>query len=321
MRISRSLQIPWRLFVAALSVAFVFLLVFNITSALPARGEAEGLRTDGSAHDPVDFAVTLSEHLPESPTGVLTQDLADWIANNPAKPARWWTLQRAVAHVTVSYFVCFCAMGVAGFLGFLVFRYLAFPAPPRRKAVYLLAFVLLSGIPTAILGWIFSFISGPWGELWSSLPEPEFFKFLQAELIILICLVLGDGLAGIMLLKARSLTAGDSFSQRVAAIWASNWLKGPAFPLPGTASLYLWKEVFRRTFSAWSGLLGRFLLSEIGLEFLLAHLTKLPTHGVGHLLIRSIVEGGEPFELAATAALLTLPIALLRACSFPEEER
>lgn len=311
----------WRLFTAGLSIALVFLLVLIATSLFPIKIKTTfDLRNDDtkSSHDLVQFALDVTDHTPSSLTTDFTKTLASQASGGTREPS-WWTIRKAIAHTAVSYFVCIVAMSLAGLLSFLLFRYLALPAPAERKAWLMLAFLLLTGLPAAILGWLLAFTSGPWRTALASLPfSANYIEFIAAELIILFCLVAGDGLAGIMLLQARALTSDDTFGQRVTAIWASTWMKDSILPLRGTAARLLWTEMYRRSFSSWSGLLSRFLLSEIALEFLLARLTNLPTTGVGTLLITSIVNGSRPYELAATAVILIFPLVLLRALTASE---
>ena len=282
--------------------------------------EAPTARLGESAHDPVAFAQRLlEEQEAKGATGVFGRELIQWLKQNPPPPEPepvTWRFSDLVAQWLLSYFLCFAAMGISGFLVFLLFQYLALPADPHRKTFLLLGLLLVTGLPAALLAWrplapLLESIA--WLPLVSRFTDSEAaLSFLRAELTVLAAMVIGDGLAGMLMLRARALTSDALFDAHIATQWTSARLKDYFLPLPGTLAVAIGWAMGRRVLPSWSGLLGRYLVTEITLELVVHLLTDLKPHGIGLYTIRLLSkENASPEAFAWSAALLILPLALL----------
>lgn len=275
------------------------------------------------AHDPRGFAVDLAETLPDSGiTSEFIRDLDAWLTDHPQpepEPPAVWSWRQLLAQASLSYLLCLSALVISGFVVFLLFCYLVLPAARWRKSLLTIGFLVLTGIPAALLAWrplapLFHALEPPLMGTLASLfgleGTAEMRDFVRAELAVLAALLLGDGLAGILLLRAQALTTSDHFSALVASHWSSLQLKDFSLPVPGTLSLAIAREMRALVFPAWSGLLGRFLVTEIILELVLHLLTDLDPQGIGFYLFELLVRGAPPEAFAATAAVLVLPLLI-----------
>ncbi len=317
-----------RLLIALILSALVAGTVYLIVEQFPPQTmerRAVAAKIERSEHDPLGLAADLAREVggsSEDGAVGLTRALTDWLRQNPEPPPlpSPWSPRELLGYVLTSYFVCLAAMAISGLLGFFIFQYLVLPAEPRSKTGWLLAFLGLSGLPAAILMLLFSPFAEAMRTDWVRWVLAEAFEgpvaglleYWRAELLVLACLVLGDGLAGMMLLKARALATGARLDSRIATEWAGPRLKGFLLPLPGTLAAVAGREMTERAMSAWWGLLGRFLLTEISLEFMVGILTDLPARGAGTYLFDCLSEGAAPAAFAATAGALMFPLALWR---------
>ncbi len=282
--------------------------------------QAVTAQLEESAHDPVAFAQQLLEERPaRGAAGTFGHNLLEWLEQHPAPktPAPiTWRLHELLTQWLLSYFLCFAALGISGFLTFLLFQYLALPANPHRKTFLFLGLLLVTGLPAALLAWwplapLIERIS--WLPLVSRFTNQEAaLSFLRAELTVLAAMVIGDGLAGMLMLRARALTSDALFEAQIATQWTSARLKNYFLPLPGTLSAAIGRAMGRRVLPSWSGLLGRYLVTEISLELVVRLLTDQKPQGIGLYTIRLLSkENASPDAFACAAGLLILPLALL----------